>query len=214
MSSYKNVNSDYTLTCNNGNGLFTVNAITDFNELTTFNALVVFNGGTANDVPAGNGSAFYTAALGNPGNGFTAGGVLFQKTSNANSYAGLRFDTTANTWQISTSVSASGLPIDAYANIATGIVPSVAGANTQVQFNDSNALGATANLTFDKATSILTINGPQVLGNTATPSNPTNAVAMYSNAVGGGGTGLYVQSTTVSDELVSKSKAIVYSIIF
>jgi hypothetical protein len=37
---------------------------------------------------------------------------------------------------------------------------------------------------------------------------------VYAATPGSGGTGLFVQNSTVNDELVSKSKAIVYSIIF
>ena len=37
---------------------------------------------------------------------------------------------------------------------------------------------------------------------------------VYAQTPGAGGTGLYVQNSTVNDELVSKSKAIVFSIIF
>jgi hypothetical protein len=39
-------------------------------------------------------------------------------------------------------------------------------------------------------------------------------VAVYNKAMGSGGTGLYVKNSQVNDELVSKSKAIVYVIIF
>jgi hypothetical protein len=53
-----------------------------------------------------------------------------------------------------------------------------------------------------------------VFANTATPANVANAVAVYSNVVGSGGTGLYFTSTSANDELVSKGKAIVYAIIF
>jgi hypothetical protein len=47
----------------------------------------------------------------------------------------------------------------------------------------------------------------------------TNTIRVYTGdpggmAVGGGGTGLYVKNSQVNDELVSKSKAIVYGIIF
>jgi hypothetical protein len=37
--------------------------------------------------------------------------------------------------------------------------PTVGGSNTQVFFNDDNAIGGNANLTFDKATSVLTVTG-------------------------------------------------------
>ena len=70
-------------------------------------------------------------------------------------------------------------------------------------------------MTFDYANNKLTLQGYQVLGNIgAAPTTPSNAVAIYNNTVGGGGTGVYVLSSAVNDELVSKSKAIVYGIIF
>jgi hypothetical protein len=198
MSSYKNVNSDYTLTCNDGNGVFTVNAQT------------VFNGNVIYTVPAVTVSPFLTVASNNTGN-ITDMGLLAQ--TGPTTYAGLRFDVAANAWQISSQVYSNGAPISTYLNIPTGNAL-VGGSNTQVQFNDGGSLGASANLTFNKATQTLTLKGPTVLGNTATPSIPSNAVAMYSNAVGGGGTGVFVLSSSVNDELVSKSKAIVYGIIF
>ena len=37
--------------------------------------------------------------------------------------------------------------------------PTVGGSNTQVFFNDDQAIGGNANLTFDKATSVLTVTG-------------------------------------------------------
>lgn len=198
MSSYKNVNTDYTLTCDNGNGVFTVNAQT------------VFTGNVTYNVPAVTVSPFLTVASNNSGS-LTDMGLLAQ--TGPTSFAGLRFDVAANAWQISSQVDANGAPIASYVTLATGN-SLVGGSNTQIQFNDDGSLGGNTKYTFNKTTGVVTLTGSQVLGNTATPSIPSNAVAMYSNAVGGGGTGLYVLSNTVSDELVSKSKAIVYSIIF
>ena len=48
----------------------------------------------------------------------------------------------------------------------------------------------------------------------STPLAVSNSVVVYNKAVGSGGTGLYVVSSSVNDELVSKSKAIVFGIIF
>ena len=198
MASFKNVNTDYTLTCNEGNGIFTINAQT------------VFNGNVTYTVPSTTISPFLVVAANNTGS-LTDGGLLMQ--TGPTTYAGLRFDVAANTWQISSSVYGNGGPIATYLNIPTGNAL-VGGSNTEVQFNDNGSLGGNAALTFNKTTGALTLNGPQVLGNTATPSTPSNATALYSNAVGGGGTGVFVLSSSVSDELVSKSKAIVYGIIF
>ena len=196
---YKNTSSDYTITVNNGVGTFTVNANT------------VFNGNVTYSVPATSTFAFLTVAANNSGN-ITDMGLIAQK--GPSTFAGLRFDTAANTWQISNAVNADGSAITSYANIGTSTL-AIGGSNTQVQFNQNSALGASANLTFDYANNILKIQGAEVLGNIGTsPSVPSNAVALYNNTIGGGGTGVYVLSSSVDDELVSKSKAIVYGIIF
>ena len=131
-------------------------------------------------------------------------------------YAGLRFDTTANAWQVSSSVNSDGSPIAAYANLNTGGGAAfVAGSNTQVQFNDGGAFGATANLTFNKVTNVLTVQGSQALGNIGTaPSAVSNAVVIYNNAPGAGDTGLYAITSTTNDELVAYNKAKLLSIIF
>ena len=200
-TSYKDVSGDYTLTCEGGVGIFTVNAAN-----TIFNGNLTYTGNltTVDDfivVGANN-----TGAVANLG-------LLTGLNVTTNSYAGLRFNADVNAWQISANVYGNGAPNTAYANIATGNA-TVSGANTQIQFNDSNSFGASANLTFDKSTNRLTLTGHQALANVATPANVSNSVVIYSNVVSAGGTGLYFTSAAANDELVSKSKAIVFSIIF
>lgn len=201
-TTYRTVDGDFTLTCNSGNGIFTVNAAN-----TIFNGNLTYTGNvsTVDD--------FIVVAANNTGT-ITDMGLLAQ--TGPTTFAGLRFDTTANTWQISSSVYSNGAPVTSYANVLTTSSPSAAaGSNTQVQFNNGGSLGANINLTYDYANSTLTLQGYQVLGNVASaPSTPSNAVAMYNGTVGGGGTGVYVLSSSVNDELVSKTKAIVYGIIF
>ena len=200
-TSYKDVSGDYTLTCEGGVGIFTVNAAN-----TIFNGNLTYTGNltTVDDfivVGANN-----TGAVANLG-------LLTGLNVTTNSYAGLRFNADVNAWQISANVYGNGAPNTAYANIATGNA-TVSGANTQIQFNDSSAFGASANLTFDKSNNRLTLTGHQALANVATPANVSNSVVIYSNVVSAGGTGLYFTSAAANDELVSKSKAIVFSIIF
>jgi hypothetical protein len=198
MASFKNVNGDYTLTCADGTGTFTVNA-----------NLVVL-GTTTNTTPSTSVAPFITVAANNTGT-LTDMGLLAQL--NANTFAGFRYDVPAQRWQVSSSVDALGNPVLPYANVATGDA-TVAGSNTQIQFNNGSGFGASANLAFDYGNNSLLLNGYQVFGNNATPANVANSVALYSNAVGSGGTGLYFTSSSAQDELVSKAKAIVYSIIF
>lgn len=155
--------------------------------------------------------AFIIVAANNTGTVQDMGMIATKGTS---SYAGLRFDVGSNAWQVSSSVNIDGTPVTAYANIATGNA-SVSGSNTQVQFNDSGSFGATANLTFNKVTNVLTLNGPEALGNVgSTPSSVANSVVIYNKAMGSGDTGLYVVSATADDELTAYKKAKLLSIIF
>ena len=66
----------------------------------------------------------------------------------------------------------------------------VPGSNTQVLYNYNGNAGASANLTFDYAANKLTLTGHQAFANVATPANVANAVVLYSNVTGSGGTGL------------------------
>jgi len=155
--------------------------------------------------------AFIIVAANNTG---TVQDMGLVATKSTGSYAGLRFDTVANTWQVSSSVNIDGSPVSAYASIATGNA-SVSGSNTQVQFNDSGSFGATANLTFNKSLNQLSVlNGSQVLGNVGTtPSSVANSVIIYNNAPGAGATGLYVVSSTTNDEVTAYNKAKLLAII-
>ena len=137
-------------------------------------------------------------------------GVLTHVTSST--YAGIRFDSTANAWQLNYgSTDPTGLT-GTWATITTG--GTIGGSNTQVQFNDGGSFNGNANFTFDKSTSQVTVKGQVVLGNIgSTPGSPSNAAAIYNNVVGQGGTGVYVRSTAVNDELVSRNAAIVYALI-
>jgi hypothetical protein len=192
MATYKNTSGDWYITVNSGVGTIYVDGNLDVSGNITYVSEIAVN------------DAFIIVAANNTGT-VNDMGLVATKVANS-SYAGLRFDVTANVWQISSSVAANGAPIAAYAKVG--------GANTQIQFNDGGAFGATANLTFNKSTNRLTLTGHQALANVATPANVANAVIIFSNAVSAGGTGLYFTSAAAADELVSKSKAIVFSIIF
>ena len=201
MSTYKNTSGDLTLTGDNGFATLTINYAN-----TVFNGSLTYTGNltTVDD--------FIVVAANNTGT-VTDMGLLAGINVANGQYAGLRFDATLNVWQISSNV--SGLGVGTYANIlTTASSANAAGSNTQIQFNQGGAFGASGNLTFDYGNNKLTMLGYQVFGNTATPANVANAVALYSNVTGSGGTGLYFTSASANDELVSKSKAIVFSIIF
>ena len=141
MASVKNINTDYTLNVGTpaGNGVLTINAQT------------VFTGNVTYNVPSITTSPFLTVAANNTG-AITDMGLLAQ--TNANSFAGLRFDVASNAWQTSNNVSSNGAPITAYANINNPAEP-----NSSVQFNDSGKFGGSANLTFNPSSGLLALAG-------------------------------------------------------
>jgi hypothetical protein len=199
MSTYKNTSGDLIMTGDGGLATLTINY-----------AEAVINGNLTYTGNLSTVDDFIIVAANNTGT-VTDMGLLAQ--TGPTTFAGLRFDTTANTWQISSSVYGNGGPVTSYANIATGNA-TVAGLNRNIQFNNSGSFGGNTNFSFDFANSRVTLLGSQAFGNTATPANVSNAVTVYSNVVGSGGTGLYITSADAADELVSKSKAIVFAIIF
>jgi len=140
-------------------------------------------------------------------------GILTHKTEST--YAGLRYNDTAGQWEVSVDTGETG-ETGSWTAVATGnVVAGAAGSNTELQFNDAGSFGASANLTFDSDADRLTLSGVQTLSNVgAAPVAVANTVTVYHNTVGSGGTGIYAKTTTVDDELVSKSKTIVFGIIF
>ena len=201
MATYKNISSDWYISVDSGVGTIYVDGNLDVAGNITYVSDIAVN------------DAFIIVAANNTGT-VTSMGLVATRVANT-SYAGLRYNSTANAWQVSTSVSANGAPIAAYANIATGTV-TVAGANTEVQFNDGGTFGATANLTFDKITNQLTVvAGSQRLGNIGTaPAAVANSAVIYNLAPDLGASGVYARTTTTQDELISAVRARLFSIIF
>jgi hypothetical protein len=140
-------------------------------------------------------------------------GLLTHRT--ASNFAGIRYNNTSAQWELSSSTDTTGTT-GSWTAISTGGTVTPGGANTAVQFNDgSGAFGGNANLTFDRATSRLTLTGTAALAyQSAPPTSVANTATMVANTPGSGGTGIYFTNGSDQDELISKSKAIVFSIIF
>lgn len=208
MATIKTTSSDYTINVGpySSNSASYIGTMTVNGNLTvTGNVTTIHTEDLKIDDP------FITVAANNNG-AIQQMGMIAQKTTTT--FAGLRFNAApGGGWEISDSVNADGSPVFPYAAISTGTT-TAGGPNSAIQFNDGGAFGGNASLTFDSANAKLTITGHVAYGNTALPSSVSNAVVLYSNAMGSGGTGLYFVNGSTNDELVSKSKAIVFSIIF
>ena len=217
MSTTKRITGDYNIISLDPSGGDNVN-ITTHSVNITGNLSVLGNVTYIDVTELDVGDPFITVAANNTG---TIGTATFQQqglvtqTSNSTD-AGLRFNNSTLNWEISPSVDGNGAPITAYHTIGTTVSSGPGGPTTSIQFRDvGNVFAGNASLTYDVANSKLTIQGHQTFGNIgSTPAFVANSVSVYSKAQGSGGTGLYVISPTVDDELVSKSAAIVFSIIF
>lgn len=208
MSTYKRIDGDYTISTLNSADNVTINThtVTINGNLDVAGNLTYINVAELNIQ-----DPFIVLNASNTASYSANSGVLTHITSNV--YAGIRYSNTAGQWQVSSDSSATG-ETGTWIQLATGNA-SVAGANTEVQFNDDAAFGGNVNFTFDKTIAKLTLQGHLAYGNIgSTPSSVANAAVLYNKAVGSGGTGLYVKSSTVDDELVSKSSAIVFALIF
>ena len=144
-------------------------------------------------------------------------GVLTHKT--ASTFAGIRYSVAEGYWELSTDTSETG-ETGTWSQIGTAVAGSVAGANTQVQFNNAGAFGASANFTFTD-TSQLNVGGNinvttgLQLADSAAPGAVTNTTVLHGGIAGSGWKqAFYFVDGSTTDELVSKSKAIVFGIIF
>lgn len=205
MATYKNISDDWYITLDGGLGTIYVDGNLDVTGNITYVSEIAVN------------DAFIAVAANNNGT-VTSMGLIATKVANS-TFAGLRFNTVTSDWEISPSVYGNGAPIIPYSAIFAGSGNAfVAGSDTQIQFNQGGAFGASGNLTFDYANNKLTVSGYQVLGNVgSTPTAPSNSVALYNQAAGTGGTGLYVVGTSPTinnDELVSVTKARLFALIY
>lgn len=216
MATYKRIDGDYNITTLSGADnvrITTHTVIIDGNLAVEGNVTYIETTDLIVDDP------FILIAANNTGSGnaalFTEQGMVTQ--TGGNSFAGIRFNNPTSTWQISSDVYGNGEPIAAYQDIGTAANAALPGGNvTDIQFKASSTTFAGSDTyTFDVGNARVTLSGHQVFGNIVTaPTAVANSVALYHNALGSGGTGLYVRSLAVEDELVSKTKAIVFGIIF
>ena len=202
MASYKNLSSDWYIDVNDGVGTIYIDGNLDVTGNITYVTEIAVN------------DAFIIVAANNTGT-VTDMGLIAQKT--VNTYAGLRFDTGANAWQVSSNVNEDGTAVAPYVTLASGNTGTPGGNINDIQINDgAGGFTASNNFEFDIANSKVTLTGHQVLSNIGTaPTAVANSVAIYNNAPGAGATGLYtVGTTTTADEVISLTRARLYAIIF
>ncbi len=209
MKSFKRIDGDYTIQMVNSDDVLTLDSTT---VEVTGNLEVTGNVTYVNTEQLNVNDPFLALNDNEAASYSSNAGILVHKTSTT--YAGLRYNDTTGQWEISSSTGSEGTT-GTWQAIAGGGAGTVAGANTQVQFNDDGAFGAEANFTYDKDTNQMGIDGSIALvDQTSAPANVGSTTVLYANTAGSGGSGVYVVDDTVNEELVTKSKAIVFGIIF
>lgn len=206
MSHTKRIGGAYTISASGG--------MTIDNELTVTGNLTVT--GTTNSVETTNtriADRVVTYNQGESGAGVTGQYAGIEIDRGSLDDALLVFNETTDTFQISTDGGSS------YVNILTGsggsglsdvvddTTPQLGGG---LDLNSQDITG-TGNIDI---TGSITTDSNLVLTDASAPSSISGATILYAGAASGGGTGLFFVDGSTSDELVSKSKAIVYGLIF
>ena len=203
MPAYKNISSDWYISVDGGVGTVYIDGSVNITGNVSYVSDLAVN------------DAFIIVAANNTGT-VQEMGLVATKVANS-AYAGLRFDVGSNAWQISSSVHANGAPISAYQDLAAGGTGIPGGNINDVQINSgSGTFAAAGSFQYDTANTRLTLAGHQILSNIGVaPTAVANSVAIYNNAPGSGQTGLYVTGNTIAtDEVISLTRAKLYSIIF
>lgn len=224
MSATKRISGDYTIT-SVGAGNVTFNT-----DTVTINGNLDVNGGiTYIDTTELNiFDPFISLNNSNVASFSSNSGVLVHKT--VTDYAGIRYNNTAARWEVSTSTSNTGVSGTwvelATAATSTGNVS--AGTANRLAFyaaTGSTVVDSGANLTWNGG-NLLTISGNVnatnlqsnsrivVTNTSSTVTGQAGHVVIAANTASNGGTGLFVNNSSTTDELVNKTKARKFAIIF
>lgn len=208
MTSYKRIDGDYHIqTVYPPEQKVYIDTDTDITGNLTVSGNVTYINVTELNVT----DPFILVNASNTGTYSANSGLLTHKTST--DFAGIRYNNNSGQWELSVSTSTSGTTGTWSPIVSSGSI--AAGANTEIQYNDGGALGANAGFKFNYATSEFTLDGSvNLVYTTNAPGTTANTVVVTSDVASSGGTGLYFNNAGTQDELVSKSKAIVFSIIF
>jgi hypothetical protein len=124
----------------------------------------------------------------------------------------LVFDETTDTFVISTD---GGSSYGSITQVVDDVTPQLGG---DLDVQGFNIVTATSNADIHlvpSGTGRVTVEAPLKLNDQAsTPSSAAGSTLLYAGTATGGGTGIFFVDGTTSDELVSKSKSIVYGLIF
>jgi len=210
MSQTKRVSGAYTISATS----FTLD-----NDVTVTGNLTVT--GTTNSIETTNTritDRIVTYNQGESGAGVTGqySGIEIERGSASNAL--LVFDEVTDTFQISTDGGSSYSSISTGSGISNVVEDTTPQLGGDLDVNGKNIVSAASNediAIIPSGTGKVTIEAGLKLNDQAiTPTSAAGATILYADTASGGGTGLFFVDGSTSDELVSKSKAIVYGLIF
>ena len=214
MSANKRIAGDYNIETIDGNVTLTSDVIITGNLTVTGTSTEVIS--TDTNIS----DRVITLNNGESGAGVTGGtsGIEVDRGSSTN--ARLVYDESDDKWKLDSgsgslvAIAVSSTGTVGLSNIVEDTTPQLGGS---LDVNGQNIVSVSnGNIVIaPDGTGELQIDGTAVrLQNESAPSSETGYNKLYAATPSSGGTGLFVTNDTVSDELVSKSKAIVYGIIF
>lgn len=213
MAQTKKVTGVYTIAATGGTTLDSEVTVTGNLTVTgTTNSVETTNTRITDNIVTYNQGA---SGAGVGGTGFS--GIEIERGSLDNAL--LVFDESDDTFKVSTDGGSS------YTALATGggglnnvvedTTPQLGG---DLDINGKNIISATSNMDIQlipNGTGRVTVTSALKLNDQlSAPSSATGATLLYADTAAGGGTGVFFVDGSTSDELVSKSKAIVYGLIF
>lgn len=211
MSANKRITGDYNIETVSGNVGITSDVVITGNLTVTGTSTEIVSTDTAIT------DRVITLNDGEVGAGVTGvtSGIEIDRGSSTNSR--LVYDESDDTWKLDNG-SGALVAIATSAGGGIGITEVVEDTTPQLggdlDVNGHNIGEASSDVTILADEVNLDADAVRILNNPGTPSSESGYNKLYSATPSSGGTGLFFTNDSTSDELVSKSKAIVYGIIF
>lgn len=211
MSANKRITGDYNIETVSGNVGITSDVVITGNLTVTGTSTEIVSTDTAIT------DRVITLNDGEVGAGVTGvtSGIEIDRGSSTN--ARLVYDESVDTWKLDNG-SGALVAIATSAGGGVGITEVVEDTTPQLggdlDVNGHNIGEASSDVTILADEVNLDADAVRILNNPGTPSSESGYNKLYSATPSSGGSGLFFTNDSTSDELVSKSKAIVYGIIF
>lgn len=211
MATYKNTSGDYTITANNGDGTITLNG--DVNITGTSTSVDETNLSVEDKLITLNDGETGAGISGTP----TTSGIEVDRGTETN--ARFVFDESDDTWKVDTGTgSLTALMLGSGSGLTAVVDDTSPQLGGDLDVNGNNISSASNNnvVIAPNGTGMLRVESEVELDiKTSNPSGNAGYQTVFGKAVGNGGSGVFFTNPDgTTDELVSKTKAMVFGLIF